>query len=98
MNGIKRNFEATPIRQDDGNWVVDFFDGDKHIGTVHVFPGYTKSGWADDITEDIQMECEKHAVEQYEAVMVERFRQTLLAEMSPGSQVLVIPIRKGGVA
>jgi hypothetical protein len=63
-----------------------------------VFPGYTKSGWADDITEDIQIECEKHAVEQYEAVMLERFRQTLLAGMSPGSQVVVIPIRKGGAA
>jgi hypothetical protein len=86
MSKTRRNFEAMPIRPDDGNWVV-FFHGDEHIGSVQVFPGYTKSGWADDITEDIQIECEKHAVEQYEAVMVERFRQTLLAS-----------IRKGGAA
>ena len=90
--------EATPICKEDGAWVVHFAGNGKHIGSVKVFNCYTKSGWDEGISEDIQIDCEAHAVQQYQAVMAERFRLTLLEQMTPGSQVVVVPISRGGVS
>ena len=93
---VVRQIESSPIRQEDGNWVVHFAENGEHIGIVQVFDGYTKSGWSDDanITDDVRFRCEDHAVEQYKAVMVERVCQMLLSQMSTGSSVVVIPFEK----
>src|SRR5258707_4298306 len=89
-----RKIESSPICEEEGKWVVHFAENGKCIGTVQVFNGYTKSGWDDDanVTEELQSQCEDHAVKQYKAVMVERLRRTLLAQMNPGSSVTIIPI------
>jgi hypothetical protein len=90
-----RNIESSMICEEEGKWVVQFFENGKSIGTVHVFNGYTKSGWDQnaDVTDEVRFRCEDHAVEQYKAVMVERVRM-MLEQMSPGSIVGVIPIEK----
>ena len=93
-----RKMESSPIRGEDGKWVVHFAEDGKHIGTVQVFDGYTMSGWDDDanVTDELRFQCEDHAVEQYKAMMLERIRQMLLTEMSPESSVVIIPIEKKG--
>jgi len=90
---IKRSIESSPIRQEDGKWTVHFAENGKPIGVVHVFNGWTESGWDDAISEDVQIECERHAVRQFEAVMVERVRQMFVAEVPPGVHVGIIPVR-----
>jgi hypothetical protein len=66
--------------------------------SVQVFNGYTKSGWDEGISEDIQIDCEAHAVQQYQAVMAERFRLMLLEQMTPGYEAVVVPVSRGGVS
>ena len=91
----RRHIDSSPIRQEGDKWVVHFNENDQSIGTVHVFRGYTMSGWDDaaDIPEKLRIQCETHAVDQFHAAMAERVRQMLLAQMPPGSFVGVIPIR-----
>ena len=71
---------------------------ESNIGSVQVFNCYTKSGWDEGITEDIRIDCEAHAVQQYQALMAERFSPVLLERMTPGSEVAVVPISRGGVS
>jgi hypothetical protein len=77
-----------------GKWVVHFAEDGKLVGTVEVYNGYTKSGWDKSIPEDLQMQCEDHAVEQYMPMMVERVRQKVQTQLPPGWNVGVIPIKR----
>ena len=90
-----RKIDSSKISEEEGKWVVHFAENGRCIGTVQVFNGYTKSGWANDAnaTTEFQHRCEDHAVEQYKAVMVERVRM-MLEQMSPGPVVGVIPIKR----
>ncbi len=47
-----------------GKWIVEFAENGKVIGEVHIYDGYTMSGWDDeaDVTDDFQRQCEDHAV------------------------------------
>jgi hypothetical protein len=89
-----RKIESSPIREEGGKWVVYFAENGECIGMVHVFDGYTKSGWDDEanVTDDVRFRCEDHAVELYKAMMLERIREVLLDGMSRGSCLGIIPI------
>lgn len=92
-----RKIEASPICEEDGQLIVYFTENGKSIGMVEVYDGCTGSGWDEsptaDITEEIQIHCEQYAVSQFEAMMLERVSQTILAQMPPGSTVDVLPVR-----
>ncbi len=87
--------EVTPIREEDGVWVMHFGSKGEKIGTVQVFDDYTKSGWADEVPVDVRRRLEDLAVEHYRALMANQILEMVLAQMAPGSTVAVVPIDRG---